>query len=57
MEEIYRGTLADTLEYIAINVDKFCSSGDLVNAYYMSPEEVMKKNQRKNKVVCKIIER
>ncbi len=32
MEEIYRGTLADTLEYIAINVDKFCASGDLVNA-------------------------
>lgn len=32
MEEIYRGTLADTLEYIAINVDQFCASGDLVNA-------------------------
>ena len=32
MEEIYRGTLADTLEYIVINVDKFCASGDLVNA-------------------------
>ena len=32
MEEIYRGTIADTLEYIAINVDNFCSSGDLVNA-------------------------
>ena len=32
MEEIYRGTLADILEYIAINVDQFCASGDLVNA-------------------------
>ena len=32
MEEIYRGTLADTLEYIAINVDQFCASGDLENA-------------------------
>lgn len=32
MEEIYRGTLADTLEYIAINVDQFCASGDLNNA-------------------------
>ena len=32
MEEIYRGTLANTLEYIAINVDQFCASGDLVNA-------------------------
>lgn len=32
MEEIYRGTLADTLEYIAINVDQFCASGDLDNA-------------------------
>ena len=30
MEEIYRGTLADTLEYIAINVDQFCDKGDLV---------------------------
>ena len=29
----------------------------LNNVPYMSPEEVMKKNQRKNKVVCKIIER
>ena len=32
MEEIYRGTLTDTLEYIAINVDQFCASGDLNNA-------------------------
>lgn len=32
MEEIYRGTLADILEYIAINVDQFCASGDLINA-------------------------
>ena len=32
MEEIYRGTLADTLEYIVINVDQFCASGDLVSA-------------------------
>lgn len=30
--EIYRGTLADTLEYIVINVDQFCASGDLDNA-------------------------
>lgn len=32
MEEIYRGTLANTLEYIAINVDQFCTNGDLINA-------------------------
>lgn len=32
MEEIYRGTLADILEYIAINVDQFCASGNLDNA-------------------------
>lgn len=32
MEEIYRGTLADILGYIAINVDQFCANGDLVNA-------------------------
>ena len=32
MEEIYRGTLADILEHIAINVDQFCANGDLVNA-------------------------
>lgn len=32
MEEIYRGTLADTLDYIAINVEQFCASGDLINA-------------------------
>lgn len=32
MEEIYRGTLNEILEYIAINVDQFCASGDLDNA-------------------------
>lgn len=32
MEEIYKGTLADILEYIVINVDQFCTNGDLVNA-------------------------
>lgn len=32
MEEIYRGTLADVLEYIVISVDQFCTNGDLVNA-------------------------
>lgn len=32
MEEIYRGTLADVLEYIVINVDQFCTSGNIDNA-------------------------
>lgn len=32
MEEIYKGTLADILEYIVISVDQFCTNGDLVNA-------------------------
>ena len=32
MEKIYRGTLADTLEYIAINVDQFCANGNIDNA-------------------------
>lgn len=32
MEELYRGTLTDILEYIAINVDQFCASGDLNSA-------------------------
>ena len=32
MEKIYRGTLADTLEYIVINVDQFCVNGNIDNA-------------------------
>ena len=32
MEKIYRGTLADTLEYIAINVDQFCNNGNINDA-------------------------
>lgn len=32
MEEIYRGTLADTLEYIAISVDQFCANSNIDNA-------------------------
>lgn len=32
MEEIYRGTLDDVLEYISISADQFCANGNIDNA-------------------------